>query len=434
MRTDTRTDLRSDLRSWRRHASPEQRCAFVLGLALSVVAATSLQARQVEVHPGRGTPLTDALAAAQPFDTLLIHRGQYREPTLLVTKPVVLRGDTGAVLDGQGQHPIMIVRAAHVSVEGLTFRNTGYSGVDDRAALRFVDVSDCRVIGNRIEQAFFGVYLARVNGCDVRDNVIRGTARGEMDAGNGIHLWYSRNVRLTRNTVERHRDGIYFEFSHGGVARDNISRSNARYGLHFMFSDSCQYIHNRFEQNGAGIAVMYTNHVELIGNLFADSRGSASYGLLLKSISDSRIEGNTFRANSIGLHLEDANRNQIIGNRMERNGWALRLMANADDNTVARNDFIGNAFDVVAVGDRNTTQMHDNYWDSYRGYDLDHDGRGDVPHHPVRLFALIVANNPPSLVLLRSFLLDLLDLAERVLPVLTPATVVDTAPSMRVHT
>jgi nitrous oxidase accessory protein len=78
--------------------------------------------------------------------------------------------------------------------------------------------------------------------------------------------------------------------------------------------------------------------------------------------------------------------------------------------------------------------MRGNHFDEYRGYDLNRDGIGDLPHHPVRLFALIVENNPPALILLRSFLLDLLDLAERVLPVLIPATVIDTAPSMRANT
>ena len=110
---------------------------------------------------------------------------------------------------------------------------------------------------------------------------------------------------------------------------------------------------------------MYTNHGEISDNLFADSRGSASYGMLLKSISDFRIERNTLRSNSVGLHLEDANRNQILGNRMDRNGCALRLKAGADDNTVAHNDFTGNAFDVVAMSDHNTTHMSDNYWDAY---------------------------------------------------------------------
>lgn len=406
--------------------------ATLTGLGL-LCATTVHAARTIDVYPGTGAPVAAALAGAQPSDTLFLHRGLYREPTILVRQSVTIRGEAGAVLDGEGQRAILIVFAPHVTVEGLTLRHTGFSGIDDRAALRFVDTRDCRIIGNRIEGAFFGIYLARVTGCDVRDNVIVGNAGGEMDAGNGIHLWYARDVHLTRNIIEQHRDGIYFEFTHGGVVRDNISRRNGRYGLHFMFSDSCQYVRNQFVGNAAGIAVMYTNHVEIRDNLFADARGSASYGLLLKAISDSRIEGNTFRANSVALHLEDANRNQILGNRLERNGWAIRLMTNADDNTIAGNDFIANAFDVVASGERNSTQLHGNYWDSYRGYDLDRNGVGDVPHHPVRLFALIVENNPPALILLRSFLLDLLDIAERVLPVLVPATVIDTAPAMRAH-
>ena len=410
-----------------------RRIGFTLtGLGL-LCAPTVHAVRTIDVYPGTGSPIAAALLRAQPTDTLLLHRGLYREPTILVRQSVTIRGETGAVLDGEGRRAILIVYAPHVTVEGLTLRHTGFSGIDDRAALRFVDTRDCRVIGNRIERAFFGIYLARVTGCDVRDNVIVGNAGGEMDAGNGIHLWYARDVHLTRNVVEQHRDGIYFEFTHGGVVRDNISRKNGRYGLHFMFSDSCQYVRNQFVGNAAGIAVMYTNHVEIRDNLFADARGSASYGLLLKAISDSRIERNTFRANSVALHLEDANRNQISGNRFERNGWAIRLMTNADDNTIAGNDFIANAFDVVASGERNSTRMHGNHWDSYRGYDLDRNGVGDIPHHPVRLFALIVENNPPALILLRSFLLDLLDIAERVLPVLVPATVTDTAPAMRAN-
>ncbi len=402
-------------------------------LALATLLAPTARAARIDVWPGTGAPIARALLLALPFDTLRVHRGVYREATLHVDRPVTILGEGGTVLDGAGLRALIIVRASHVTITGLTLRNTGFSGVEDRAALRFVDASDCRVIGNQIERAFFGIYLARVDGCDVRDNVITGTAAGEMDAGNGIHLWYSRNVHLTRNLVQRHRDGIYFEFTHGGVVRDNVSRENGRYGLHFMFSDSCQYLHNQFVRNAAGIAVMYTNHVVIRDNLFADAHGPASYGLLLKSISDSRIERNTFRSNSVGLHLEDANRNQVVANQFQRNGWSLRLMASADDNTVAHNDFTANAFDVVANGDRNTTRMFDNYWDSYRGYDLDRNGIGDVPHHPVRLFALIVENNPPLLILLRSVLIDLLDLAERVLPVLTPAAVADTAPAMQAH-
>jgi nitrous oxidase accessory protein len=55
---------------------------------------------------------------------------------------------------------------------------------------------------------------------------------------------------------------------------------------------------------------------------------------------------------------------------------------------------------------------------------------GDVPFRPVRLFSLVVEQNEPALVLQRSILVGLLDLAEEVLPLLTPGNLVDTRPSL----
>jgi nitrous oxidase accessory protein len=72
-----------------------------------------------------------------------------------------------------------------------------------------------------------------------------------------------------------------------------------------------------------------------------------------------------------------------------------------------------------------------NWWQAYRGWDLDHDGRGDVPHHPVRLFSLLVARSEPALMLQRTLFVRLLDAAERAIPVLTPDQVVDPRPLMR---
>jgi len=54
-----------------------------------------------------------------------------------------------------------------------------------------------------------------------------------------------------------------------------------------------------------------------------------------------------------------------------------------------------------------------------------------VPHRPVRLFSLIVEHNEPSLVLLRSLFVRVLDAAERVVPALTPEGLADARPAMR---
>ena len=54
-----------------------------------------------------------------------------------------------------------------------------------------------------------------------------------------------------------------------------------------------------------------------------------------------------------------------------------------------------------------------------------------MPFRPVRLFSVLVDENEPLLILLRSTLLDLLEVAERVAPVLTPETLADPRPLMR---
>jgi nitrous oxidase accessory protein len=54
-----------------------------------------------------------------------------------------------------------------------------------------------------------------------------------------------------------------------------------------------------------------------------------------------------------------------------------------------------------------------------------------VPHRPVRLFSMLVAQNQPALILLRSAFVSLLDAAERVLPALTPETLADARPAMK---
>jgi nitrous oxidase accessory protein len=166
-------------------------------------------------------------------------------------------------------------------------------------------------------------------------------------------------------------------------------------------------------------------------NRFEDNWGAAAYGLLLKEIRDSRITGNTISGNSVGLYLEGSSRNEVRGNVFISNGWAVRLLADAEQNTFTRNQFTGNSFDVATNSRSNFSVFRENFWDQYEGYDLDRDGYGDIPFRPVRLFSMLVQQHEPALILLRSFFVDLLDAAERVLPVLTPETLVDERPLMR---
>src|SRR5512132_1638108 len=257
--------------------------------------------RQLDVWPDRGLrSVGAAVVAAHNGDTVVVHAGLYREPQIVVDKRVAIIGDGEPVLDGEGKHAILLVTADDVTIRGLVLRNVGTSFVEDRAAIRVNGARGCVIDRNRLENAFFGIYLAHVTDCRISANLVRASATRETESGNGSHLWTSRRITIVGNQVSGHRDGIYFEFVHDSDIRDNLSTGNLRYGLHFMYSDDCRYVQNVFRHNGSGVAVMYTKRVQMTGNRFEDNWGSAAYGLLLKEISDARLERKVFAQNPTG--------------------------------------------------------------------------------------------------------------------------------------
>lgn len=374
--------------------------------------------------------LASAVASARPGAVVIVPAGTRVESGIVIDRALTIAGEPGAVVDGGGGEILRIV-ADGVRVRGLTLRNVATSFVEDPAAIRVVEAADCVLEDNTILDTFFAIYLQAARDCVVRNNRIRGSETRQTAAGNGIHAWKARGLEITANDIAGHRDGIYFEFVNDSRVRDNTSRSNLRYGLHFMFSDGCRYERNAFVGNGAGVAVMYARHVSMLGNRFEGHRGSASYGLLLKDITDSEVLESRFANNTVGVMSEGSNRITIETSTFVDNGWAIRLMANAEDHRFADNTFAGNTFDVATNSRRTHGTFEGNHWDRYTGYDMDGDGLGDIPFRPVRLFSLIVERHPPAIALLRSLFVDLLDAAERLLPVLTPVDVVDPHPRMR---
>lgn len=404
-----------------------------VAVAFLLQASAPAERTVLVVEPGGALPtIGAAVVRAHAGDRIVVRAGTYREPTVRVaTRGVEIAGEGWPVLDGEGARELLVIAADDVTVRGMVFTNTGVSNLQDRAAVRAQNVRGCRVVANRFRDNLFAVYIERSTNCVVRDNDIEGHGTSQSTSGNGIHLWYASGTRIEHNHIRGQRDGIYFEFSKGGLVRDNVSERNLRYGLHFMFSDSCRYERNQFTGNASGVAVMFSRHVAMTGNLFSHNWGPAAYGLLLKEIYDGEISGNDFDDNSTGIYLEGSGRLDIRDNRFSANGWAAKVMADAQDNRFRRNQFEANAFDVGTNSRTNTTTFDGNWWDAYRGYDLDHDGVGDVPFRPVRLFSLVVGVHPAALLLLRSPAIAMLDAAERVLPVLTPETLVDAHPLMR---
>jgi nitrous oxidase accessory protein len=396
------------------------------------VARPARAALIVDVSPhGPVRTVRAALSLVVRGGTILVHPGTYRDSTIVVGMPVRIIGDGDAILDGESKRQIMTITGDSVTVRGLHFINVGVAFTEDLAAIKVIRASSCEIRDNRIDNAFFGIYLQEASSCIVAGNQLRAEHSRDATSGNGIHLWHSRDITIAQNRITGHRDGIYFEFTRQAHVRGNVSTDNLRYGLHFMYSDSCDYERNTFRHNGAGVAVMYSRGVRMVENRFEGNRGAAAYGLLLKEIADSRLERNYFLDNTAGLVADGATRLVADRNQFVENGWALKLQASTEDAQFTRNDFAGNTFDVATNSRSSSSTFRGNYWSAYDGYDRNHDGVGDVPYSPVRLASVVVAQTEPALILLRSNFLYLLDAAERVIPALTPETLVDSSPSMR---
>ena len=372
-----------------------------------------------------------AIIASQNKDTIRVAAGTYHEGNLVIDKQIILLGTNYPVLDGGQKYENISVKADSVVVTGFKVCNSGISSIVDYAGIKICNRYNVTVRDNILEDCFFGIYAQNCSNCTIEGNKLTAHQAQEQQSGNGIHCWKSDGMRIIGNNITGHRDGIYFEFVTNSIIWRNISIKNMRYGLHFMFSNQDTYAANVFENNGAGVAVMFSHHVKMFHNYFKENWGDAAYGILLKEISDSYIDGNTFEKNTSGIFLEGASRIEMYKNTFKGNGWGLKIQASCMDIKLENNNFYSNTFDVGTNGSLVLNTFNYNYWDKYEGYDFNKDHVGDVPYHPISMFSMIVEKYPVTMVLFHSLITTLLDRSEKVVPSLTPEMLKDDHPLMK---
>lgn len=375
-----------------------------------------------------------ALVEIKSGGRILIDAGIYKEHGLKIEKSVTLQAKGEVIVDGEnaGSHIFQILHSG-VKINGLIIQNTGSSYLYELSGIRVTQSGQCEITENQFKGTTYGIYFENANSCLVRDNIFRGDAIDEASGGNGIHLWQGEGITIENNDIQGHRDGIYFEFVKSVKVKGNVVSKNIRYGLHFMSSNDCEYDNNTFVNNGAGVAVMYSRRIIMKDNRFVYNRGVAAYGMLLKEIHEGLIERNIFDDNTVGVYMEGSNRNRFLNNTFTNNGWGLRIMGDCDANLFTKNDFRTNTFDVSTNSQNNPNEFIENYWSQYSGYDLNQDGIGDIPYRPVSLSSVIMENVDSSFILIKSFILIMLDEIERSLPELIPERMKDVRPMMKLQ-
>lgn len=375
--------------------------------------------------------IQDGINQATIGDTVLVKKGIYKEVNIIIDKSIVLLGEDLPTIDGEDRGEIIKIVADNVTVDGFKIINVGTSYTSDYAAIRIIKKDGFLIQNLELEKLFFGIYLEKSNNGKVLNNKIKGDAVNEYNSGNGIQLWYCKGVEVSGNNVQYVRDGIYLEFSDNVKISHNISKNNLRYGLHFMFSNNDIYEYNTFENNGAGVAVMFSKFIDMNHNIFKENWGTASFGLLLKEINDAKITNNIFQENTVGVNIEGSNRIVYEHNDFISNGWAIKVRGACYSNSFKNNNFLYNSFDISYNSNLNDNKFNNNYWSNYTGYDLNKNGMGDVPYRPVKLFSYIVNRTPETIILLRSLFIDIIDFSEKVSPVFTPDDLMDDNPRMK---
>src|SRR6187551_1008379 len=80
-------------------------------------------------HVGTGFPflkVSDAIAAAQSGDSVIVHGGLYKEGNIIVTRSISLIGIDKPILDGQKKFEVLSIKANHVLVTGFKIQFSGH--------------------------------------------------------------------------------------------------------------------------------------------------------------------------------------------------------------------------------------------------------------------------------------------------------------------
>lgn len=429
--------------------APGRPCVCMFGLLLMAVAGCAPEAgHQAEERPATPIPkppdecvvvtggnLQASVDAVDPGTFLCLRPGSYRGP-LILSKQIEIWGPRDAVIESSGQGTTIQIEGDGASLVGVTVDGSG-GRFDMLDAAVHVVADDVTVRGVRVQNAVFGLLVEKANRAHIIENVVQGPDEGPLGLrGDGIRLWETRDSEIRDNQVIGSRDMVVWYSSNNRLLGNTVVRS--RYGTHFMYSHGNHVEGNRYIDNVVGVFIMYSRNVTLRDNLVARSSGPGGMGLGIKESGNLTVVDNAFIANTKAIYMDTSPLEPDDFNTFEHNAFFHSEVAVLMHSSEDRNAFLGNTFvsnhsqvQVEGGGDALAVEWVGNAFDDYQGYDLDHDGFGDIPYE-LRRFSSQLQSTYPQLQFFRGAItLQLLDAISALFPMIEPRTIlVDPRPNM----
>ena len=401
---------------------------FLIAFMMPVRPGLAAESRVLVVSPdGPYTSIQDAVDASNIGDTIQVRGGQYAGP-LEIDKTLKLEGIDWPIIDGNSDGTVVKLSAPGTILEGFVIRSSGASLDQENSGLAG-EAENLVIRNNRLEETLFGIYLREAHGSQIVGNYIQSKELDLARRGDPIRVWYSNDVLIADNVVEKGRDVILW-YSERLTVRDN-KISGGRYGLHFMYCDDATIQNNLLNNNSVGTFMMYSRRLQLIHNTIAYNHGPSGFGIGLKDMDDAVVQDNLFLANRVGAHLDNSPREvdswgTFQGNVFAYNDIGINLMPSVRHNQFTGNSFIENQ-EQVDIGGGGFTKDNlwtvdgsGNYWSDYAGFDQAADGIGDEVYRADRLFENLTSRFPGLRLFTFSPSTQAMDFAARAVPFVRP--------------
>ncbi|MCJ7443126.1 MAG: right-handed parallel beta-helix repeat-containing protein [Methanotrichaceae archaeon] len=216
-------------------------------------------------------------------------------------------------------------------IENCTFYNCDKTGIDLEGC------SGLNLRSNNVSKTtHVGVMLKESESCELYDNVFSWNTEG-------LALWNSTYINVTRNRVDHNYYGILISQSNYNIISENLADENSRSEIVKGF--------------GVGISLQENSSFNIVAGNTA--KGSFNGLEVLRGCKINTIYGNNASDNVHGIRMDKSKNNIIYGNNFIRNKI--------------------NAYENSSKNIWNTT--FGNFYSDYRDKDQNNDGIGDKPYH-----------------------------------------------------
>ncbi len=191
---------------------------------------------------------------------------------------------------------------------------------------------------------------------------------------NGVAVAFSSNI-LIENCSMNGIAGLYVYLSH----KNKIANCsfNCSYPICIDESSENHILNCEMENSLDGIEIKRFSHNNLIRKCYIEAKYNGIFvaASCNNTISNCHISG----CEIWGLNI-DGNNNTITNCNITKNGYGIFI--SGYHNKIYSNNFISNNINAFCYGWHIwNTREGGNYWDNYRGFDINKDGAGEIPYH-----------------------------------------------------